>query len=101
MAKYNDTFGIQDEWYLQHGPQLTPEEATTITDLSYRLIKKDIREAKQKIATFPENGFDWKEARLAHQGLLWKYQNVIKLFNSKPPIKEPPQWKTPTFKKPK
>lgn len=99
--KNNDTFGVEDEWFLEYGPQLTAEQAALITLLQWKFIKRDIQK-KRAVFDAPETKGIWKyEATHAYKGLLWHYKEVILRFKLKPGEKPAPDFKKPSFKMPK
>lgn len=83
MPKNNETFDDTDEWYLMYGPQITTEEAASISILDWRTIKPTIQAARQRMEAENKGGILWKEARHEYLGILWKYQEVIKKFKIK------------------
>ncbi len=84
--KNNDTFGIEDEWYLKFGPQITSEDAAKITPLQWRLTKQEIQKARK--AYDDKAGIYRYEEAHTYKGMLWFYQEVIKHFKLSPGEKQ-------------
>lgn len=78
----NDTFGQEDEWYCLHGPKMKPEEAAVLTKLQCKIIKNRINELKELRDKEEKGSIIRKQANFNYVGLLWKYEEMIKLIKA-------------------
>ena len=98
----NNFFTHEDEWFLLYGAPLTKKEAESFSKLQWRLTKEIIQKEKEKMNLAEKGGVFWKDFRFKYYGLLWKYQELIKLNKLKPNEKEDKAERKPlSFKKPK
>ncbi len=79
MTKNNETFNHEDEWFCLYGPKITKDEALATSDLQWKVIKNKISEVREFYES-QESGIMKKQAKFKYFGLLWKYEELIKIM---------------------
>lgn len=96
--KNNDTFTIEDDFYLAYGPQMTEVEAKSVTAMQWKIIKKQLFALKSKLS---DSETPRIIAEQEYYGHLWKYQPLIKQVNRNPFPKDNPTEAPTKIKRPK